>query len=100
MTALNTPTLLFFNEDRFVQDLENNEPLQVFRDALNGINQHLDTRFIQGEQVSKLITDRALFIDRMLSIAWARFDWDDNISLVAVGGYGRLELHPIPTSTC
>lgn len=94
MTALNTPTLLFFNEDRFVQDLENNEPLQVFRDALNGVNQHLDTRFIQGEQVSKLITDRALFIDRMLSIAWARFDWDDNISLVAVGGYGRLELHP------
>ncbi len=94
MTTLTPPTLLFFKEGRFVEDLENNEPLQVFRDALNAANLHLDTRFQQGEQVGKLISDRALFIDRILDIAWRRFDWDNNIALIAVGGYGRMELHP------
>ena len=94
IVARSRPTLLFFKEDRFLADLQANDPLQVFRDALNAANRHLDTRFVQGERISKLIQDRALFIDRILTIAWDRLNWDDNITLVAVGGYGRLELHP------
>ena len=92
--ACSRPTLLFFKEDRFLADVEASDPLRVFRDALNAANRHLDTRFVQGEQISKLVHDRAFFIDRLLTIAWERLSWDDNITLVAVGGYGRLELHP------
>jgi [protein-PII] uridylyltransferase len=46
--------------------------------------------------IRDLISARAQFIDQILRACWQLFDWDiqDNISLIAVGGYGRGELHP------
>ena len=88
------PLLLFFDEQRFLNRLAKGDPLTVFKDAVAAANGHLDRRFLEGEQVSTLIYERAMFMDRILHHAWQRFKWDDNIALLAVGGYGRGELHP------
>lgn len=60
------------------------------------------SRFRKGEDAGKLIRERAALTDEIIRIAWGRFDWAENksswrktrISLLAVGGYGRGELHP------
>lgn len=56
----------------------------------------LDNRFNSGRDIRRLIEDRAWCVDQILQQAWQRFDWGDDadIALVAVGGYGRGELHP------
>lgn len=89
-----TSPLLFFREQQFLADLESQEPLTVFSDAISAVDRHLNRRFEEGEQIRPLITERAIFTDRILIHAWNQFEWDNNISLVAVGGYGRMELHP------
>ncbi len=88
------PLLLFFDERRFLADIEQGDDITSFRNAIAAANRHFDTRFYEGEHIDNLIYERAQFIDRMLSHAWRRFEWDKNISLLAVGGYGRGELHP------
>ena len=54
-----------------------------------------------GRDVRRLIEDRAWFVDQILREAWQRRSWseDADIALLAVGGYGRIEL-PSLTSTC
>ncbi|MFA5631515.1 MAG: [protein-PII] uridylyltransferase [Porticoccaceae bacterium] len=86
--------LFFFDEQRFRQRLEEGNALTVFKDALSATNHHFDSRFIEGEYIDTLIHERAAFVDRLLCYAWDMFTWDDDIALLAVGGYGRRELHP------
>ena len=85
---------LFFDEKRFVADIEKDNPINVFRAALSGANNHFNNRFNEGEDVHRLVNERAQFADLILRYAWNRFEWDTDISLIAVGGYGRGELHP------
>jgi adenylate kinase family enzyme len=56
----------------------------------------LDARFRAGRDIRRLVEDRAWFVDQILQEAWKRFTWseDADIALLAVGGYGRGELHP------
>ncbi|HEB29121.1 MAG TPA: [protein-PII] uridylyltransferase [Porticoccus sp.] len=86
--------LLFFDERRFLEDLNTKNPIEVFKNAIEAANAHLNARFHEGEQTSTLIFERASFMDLILRHAWDRFEWSKNISLLAVGGYGRGELHP------
>ncbi len=53
-------------------------------------------RYQAGESIAKLIHDRADFIDGLLVAAWYGLvgEYADTHSLLAVGGYGRRELHP------
>ena len=45
--------------------------------------------------INTLVTVRAYWIDAVLTKAWHYFDLDQiKLTLVAVGGYGRAELHP------
>jgi len=61
-----------------------------------------ESRFRKGEDAEKLVREKAAFMDEIMRLAWNRFDWAENrsswrktrISLLAVGGYGRGELHP------
>ncbi len=78
------------------------QPIPILKEALGQFRLELEGRFYAGEDAGLLIQDLARFIDSILQMAWDRFTWNENrnswrknrISLVAVGGYGRGELHP------
>ena len=89
---LNAP--LFFDQKRFVQDIANGDAIEVFRNALAASSNHFNNRFHEGEEVHTLVNESARFADLILHYAWQQFEWDKDISLIAVGGYGRGELHP------
>ena len=73
-----------------------NAPLPCIRDAVAAAQSRLEARFHRGEPVTALVEARSRFVDGALDLAWHRFGLDDQRrrALVAVGGYGRGELHP------
>jgi len=85
---------LFFDQKRFLDDVENGDPIEAFRNALSAAQDHFNNRFHEGEEVHHLVNEQSQFADVILRHAWQRFEWDGDISLIAVGGYGRGELHP------
>lgn len=92
--------LFFFDQSRFRATLATQAILgrkaviTVFKDVIFAANYQFDQRFLLGEDIRTLVYERALFIDCMLHYAWCQFEWPESISLEAVGGYGRGELHP------
>lgn len=52
--------------------------------------------FRQGADVRALVYSRADTVDTVLRLIWNRYQFaaSDDIALIAVGGYGRGELHP------
>jgi [protein-PII] uridylyltransferase len=76
--------------------IEGAAPIPLFKNSIKTARTLLNERFIAGEKAEILINDYSWFIDQILCHAWCRYDWKDatDISLVAVGGYGRGELHP------
>ncbi len=86
-----------FDEVRFAAELDrSNNFLTVFKQALKQGQEYLDQRFCNGDDIRELVYGRAWMLDQLLKKAWNQFPWPgaDQISLVAVGGYGRGELHP------
>lgn len=71
-------------------------PVQVFKEVLAQAREVLDSRYKQGADINGLVTGRSWFMDQLLRRAWLQFDWQNinDLSLLAVGGYGRGELHP------
>jgi len=82
--------------ERFNAQLaQQKNPLPLFKQAISQAREVLDARFCAGADIRDIIHARAGFIDQLLTAAWARFDFNpDQIALLAVGGYGRGELHP------
>src|SRR5260370_112382 len=68
----------------------------VFRQVLDRGTELLQERFALDEAVEDLVRDRARLVDITLRAAWVRHagKFADDLALVAVGGYGRGELHP------
>jgi [protein-PII] uridylyltransferase len=64
--------------------------------AVDAAGVNLAERFLSGEPVGDLVRLRALIIDELLVHLWRHCAGDaaNEIALVAVGGYGRGELHP------
>jgi [protein-PII] uridylyltransferase len=57
--------------------------------------QGLDSRFLSGEPIESIVYDRAKWIDQLLGFLWTEQKWpNQNIALLAVGGFGRGELFP------
>ncbi|MCW8886399.1 MAG: [protein-PII] uridylyltransferase [Motiliproteus sp.] len=86
-----------YDADAFEQTLSGTDPfLKVFKDTLKKGQEELDHRFREGVDIRTLIYGRAWMLDQLLRRAWAQYQWPegDRIALVAVGGYGRGELHP------
>ncbi len=70
-------------------------PHKAFREALKGAAEVLGQAFHDGVDVVQLVHARAGFVDEILQRAWhAHIPGDEQAALVAVGGYGRGELHP------
>ncbi len=85
-----------FDAERFDRDLAHAPvPLTQFREALNHAKELLKERFLKGAPVGRLVRSHAEVVDMLLVRAWRHCLGEQNeLALVAVGGYGRGELHP------
>lgn len=84
-----------FDQETFLQTLKSTQKrLPLFKESITSVTEFLHQQFDQGTNIRQLIWARAEFIDQLLQCAWQLYDWGDDISLNAVGGYGRGELHP------
>tara|TARA_R110002110_G_scaffold415765_3_gene655294 strand:+ start:59651 stop:62329 length:2679 start_codon:yes stop_codon:yes gene_type:complete len=84
-----------FDPEAFASELLCNPPIKSCKNAISTVTQYLHGRFRSGEPARVLIRQRALFVDQLLAALWNQQDWQQaELALVAVGGYGRGELHP------
>ena len=82
-----------FDKRVFVDELrKSKDPLLIFKKAYkNGYN-YLINRFTPGKNIEFLVKQQTWLIDQLLILAWKEFITSDELSLIAVGGYGRSEL--------
>lgn len=57
-------------------------------------SQYLNQGFSQGISIRELVLTRSNHIDTLLCRLWQHLNISNQFSLIAVGGYGRGELHP------
>ena len=72
------------------------DTVAAFRKVLADGDTSLKLRFADDEPVEGLVRDRALMVDIVLRSAWQLHvgAHANEVDLIAVGGYGRGELHP------
>ena len=69
--------------------------LDVLKSGLSDADDQLAHRFWNDEAVETLVSSRAWVVEQFLILAWNQLmPQDRSVSLVAVGGFGRGELHP------
>ena len=69
--------------------------IPAFRSALQQLTAAQTERFKTGADAVLLVQERSRAIDALLQAAWPGFFAPDTeVALIAVGGYGRGELHP------
>lgn len=74
---------------------EGRPAIPTFKQAHRDGMAHLAERFHAGDDVVQLVHGRAQLVDELLHRAWALHVTEDaDAALIAVGGYGRGELHP------
>ncbi len=80
--------------EQFIPDSELN--IQNGRECMARFQEWLKQQFLAGQPVGELVAARAYFIDQILALVWDQFGLHHypDLALVAVGGYGRGELHP------
>ena len=84
-----------FDPAALARQLADGKVIDGCKQAIATATDYLHQRFREGEQAGELIRLRAGFIDALLGALWENQDWDgSDLALVAVGGYGRGELHP------
>jgi [protein-PII] uridylyltransferase len=88
-----------FDLEQFESDLRagNLSELQIFRDALKSGHDFLQECFQENRNASNYVRQRAWLVDQILIQVWQQHCncLDANTcALIAVGGYGRGELHP------
>ncbi|HEY8521789.1 MAG TPA: [protein-PII] uridylyltransferase [Gammaproteobacteria bacterium] len=70
--------------------------VSVYREVLKAASESQRQRFLQNEPVENLVRERAAVVDQLIVSAWQHYapELVERVDLVAVGGYGRGELHP------
>ncbi|MCJ7591701.1 MAG: [protein-PII] uridylyltransferase, partial [Woeseiaceae bacterium] len=66
----------------------------AIRESLAAASENLKARFTAGESVVDLVHARSALIDDLLVRLWNDHVVEGDAALIAVGGYGRGELHP------
>ncbi|HVA55076.1 MAG TPA: [protein-PII] uridylyltransferase, partial [Gammaproteobacteria bacterium] len=74
--------------------LNGGKPLLTLHHALKAADASLRQQFNSGITVDKLVHMRAQVVDTLIRHAYKLYLNESNLVLVAVGGYGRGELHP------
>ena len=69
-------------------------PLMPLKNALKVIYDKQQEQFQAKQNIVHLIRERSQAIDIILTLAWSYYNLGNNATLLAVGGYGRGELHP------
>lgn len=72
------------------------DSLLQFKQLLKQKDAELRQKFNPHQSVDRLLKEKSDFIDKILSVCWRHFlaDYAQQLSLCAVGGYGRRELFP------
>ncbi len=71
--------------------------VSAYRDALTQANNTIARKFEEGTPAPELVALQSAVTDALLSHLWQHLlpsNTTDSLALIAVGGYGRAELHP------
>ena len=72
-----------------------NQLVQTLKNAMVRADSCLAKKFQEKEDVNQLVKARAWVVDQLILYAWdSLIPSGEDVSLVAVGGFGRGELHP------
>ncbi len=82
--------------ESLVAKLQSGEELTIplLKETLKNISEELAILFDAGQPIRELVNGRALLIDTILQHLWKDRVGEQEAALIAVGGYGRAELHP------
>ena len=98
LTRLSTAgsnSVFLFPAEAFSADLILLDSAMQAKVLLQQYQGKIDQAFRDGHRIEELIHARSIMIDCLLQYCWKKTDWGTSqICLVAVGGYGRGELHP------
>lgn len=96
MQLLIPPSIeLLFDVEALQNELaQTKTPLMPLKQAVKSIYESQIQQFQDQHNIVHLIRERAQAIDIILTLAWSYYNLGDNAALLAVGGYGRGELHP------
>ena len=87
-----------FDESRLSEALQSDQTdvLSTLKSAVKNINEGLKQLYQHGAPVEEIVTGRAYLIDHVLTTLFEHYfaKIEQPIALIAVGGYGRGELHP------
>ncbi|MCU7799550.1 MAG: [protein-PII] uridylyltransferase [gamma proteobacterium symbiont of Lucinoma myriamae] len=86
--------LLFDFSELEAELAESKTPLLPLKKAVKSIYEKQIEQFQNKQNIVHLIKERSQAIDIILSMAWSYYNLGENAALLAVGGYGRGELHP------
>ena len=97
MTRVSRKRLL--DERRFRAEVSTtSQPLEIFRSTLSRARHELRRYHTIGFAAQDILSANSWLIDRILTVAWTfhapQEMESERSALLAVGGYGRAELHP------
>ena len=84
------------NAVEFPSNLVNPALIKLLKDAVTAIDEGLKEIYQNGCDVNTVVYGRSRLIDQIIDAIYSHLfkDMDQEIALIAVGGYGRGELHP------